>query len=169
MIKRIIALVVLAFPIAFLLFSATAKGQDGETWIGADEIAYCEAAGQEFSISPELLEAVIEAESSGKQYAKNGECSGLMQVNKRLHADRAKALGVSDIWDKQGNIRVGASLLLDLFEKYEDPGLVLMKYNGFSKAERYAAQGKYTKYAKKILNRAEQLEYIHGKRDYEKQ
>lgn len=164
--KRTITLTIV---ILFLLLCfSTTSADNGETWIGADEIAYCEQAGQEFGISPELLEAVIESESSGQQYAKNGECVGLMQVNKSLHADRAKELGVSNIYDKQGNIRIGASFLLDLFEKYEDEGLVLMHYNGVSKADTYAAQGKYTKYAKKIMNRAEQLEYIHGKHDYEK-
>lgn len=161
--KKIIAFAA-AVLIACCLFSGkTTDASTGETWIGADEIAICEEVGAEFSICPEFLEAIIEAESSGQQYARNGECVGLMQVNKRLHAGRAKKLGVSNIYDKRGNVRVGADLLLELFEKYEDPGLVLMKYNGFSKAEEYAARGEYTKYATKILNRSYELERVHGK------
>lgn len=143
--------------------SIQAKNSNGDTWLSPEIQAECESIGGEYGICPELLEAMIETESSGSKTAQNGSCKGLMQVNAEIHADRMERLGVTDIYDEHGNILVAADYLLELFEEYEDPGLVLMKYNGVSNAESRAESGRYTAYAKKILKRSEQLERIHGK------
>lgn len=131
-----------------------------ETWLDQETIDICNRVGNAYNIAPELLEAIIESESSGQQYVYNGNCVGLMQVNKSLHAKRMRSLGYDDIWDKEANVATGASLLLDLCEKYGDVGYGLMAYNGTSNVSQRTT---LTPYAQKILNRSMELERIHNK------
>lgn len=86
-----------------------------------------------------------------------------MQVSERWHQDRMERLGVTDIYDERGNIKVGTDYLAELFEEYEEPTLVLDIYNGNSKAFEYYEQGIVSEYADKVLTRAAELEKIHGK------
>lgn len=59
----------------------------GETYNG-----YCEEIGAEYNICPELLEAIIEAESSGNPNAVGADGDiGLMQVVKRWHTEIGRA------------------------------------------------------------------------------
>lgn len=134
--------------------------QANDTWISADQQAICIEAGNKYGITPELLMAIIETESSGQQYAHNGRCIGLMQIDQYYHTGRMQRLGFVNLWDEKANIYTGADLLSELLEKYEDTGIALMAYNGVSNA---ASRTTLTEYAEKILNRAEELERIHGK------
>lgn len=129
-------------------------------------MAYCEEIGLARSVSPEILEAIIEHESSGDCRAYNGSygCVGLMQINASVHRDRMKRLGVTDLYNAKQNITVGADLLLDLFKECgDDVGYVLMRYHGERHAKRNAENGKYSSYARRIMKRAYELEEIHGK------
>jgi soluble lytic murein transglycosylase-like protein len=75
-----------------------------------------------------------------------------------------KELGVSDLYDARQNIMVGADLLVELFEKYgDDTKLTLMAYHGETGARDKAEVGEYSRYARKIENRAKELEREHGK------
>lgn len=105
--------------------------------------------------------AIIERESWGDPRAQNGSCKGLMQVSDKWHKDRMNWLGVTNLFDEYGNILVGTDYLLELFEKYEDPGLVLMIYNGDSQAFENAEKGILPEYAKGILERSAYLEELH--------
>lgn len=140
-----------------------AADSDDETWIPLEYQAYCEEIGMEYGVSPELLIAIIEVESSGQANVYNGNCKGLMQINVPYHKDRMEKFGVTDIYDPYGNILVGTDYLLNLFRDYEDLGTVLMIYNGSSKAEQRGQNGDYTEYAAHIMERAAQLERLHGK------
>lgn len=161
MIKKMMALIL--FVAVWGLQSLTAVSQDNDTYISEEIQGYCVEIGERYGVCPELLMAMIETESSGNPKAENGGCYGLMQVSTKYHSDRMERLGVTDIYDSYGNILVGTDYLMELAEEYGDIGVVLMKYNGFSKAEEYAEQGKLSKYAEKILERSADLEIIHGK------
>ena len=118
---------------------------------------YCEQAQEEFNVCAELLEAIAFKESRYTETAEYKGCSGLMQISTRWHRDRMKKLGVSDIYDAQGNIRVGADYLAELFELYDgDLYRVLMTYNGDT------SKG-VSEYAKDIAEISEALERVHGK------
>lgn len=138
--------------------SSSAKPND--TYIPASQQIICEKVGEKYSICPELLEAMIERESSGQPNVSNGPCIGLMQVNKKYHTKRMQELGYQNLWDEQANIETGTSLLADLCEKYEDVGVALMAYNGTKHPEE---RTELTEYAQGILDRSEELERIHGK------
>ncbi len=140
-----------------------ADAQDADTFISEECQSYCEEVGAEYGICPELLEAIMEAESSGDETAENGNCKGLMQVNVVYHQDRMERLGVYDIYDGKGNVYLAADYLLELFEEYGDLGTVLMAYNGTKDAVERGERGDYTEYATKIMQRSEQLERLHGK------
>lgn len=142
-------------------FSLNAGNAD--TFIPAEYVGYCEEAGKKYGICPELLEAMIESESSGNLNAQNGNCKGLMQINVTYHQTRMQKLGVADIYDARGNILVAADYLTELFQKYEDIGTVLMVYNGSSDALERGKRGAHTEYAQKIIRRSQQLERLHGK------
>ena len=125
--------------------------------VPADIQEYCEKAGAEFNICPELLEAICWKESRFTADAEGGGCSGLMQISVRWHRQRMDDLGVSDIYDPEGNIRVGASYLADLFAKYDgNLDKVLKEYNGDT------SKGVST-YVLEIETISEALERVHGK------
>ena len=139
------------------------------TYLSESTIDYCYQYGDEYDFRPELLIAIIEAESSGNPNAKNGNCLGIMQVSEKWHKDRMEKLCVSDLYDEGGNILVATDYLYELFMKYGDVGMILMKYNGDSSAKDYwNGNGELSAYAKKIINRTEELENIIDKEREEK-
>ena len=118
---------------------------------------YCEMAQEETNVCAELLEAVCWKESTFRPRVENEGCYGLMQISTRWHEDRMKHLGVTDIYDAQGNIRVGADYLAELLEKHEgDLYSALMEYNGDT------SEG-VSRYAIEICEVSEALERVHGK------
>lgn len=140
-----------------------AKAETRDTWISDDAYAYCYEIGNQYNICPELLMAVIEKESSGKSNATNGGCVGLMQVYARWHQERMLRLGATDLYCERDNILVAADYLSELFQKYKEPSLVLDIYNGNSKSMWNYENGVISDYAGYILNRASELERLHGK------
>lgn len=161
--KRRILSVFLTIIMA-LSFSVTAYASEGDTFLSKTAVNACEKYGEEYNICPELLMAIAETESGGNPDVENGGCMGIMQVSERWHKDRMERLGVTDICDTSGNILVATDYLYELFEKYEDVGMVLMVYNGDSDAENYMnGNAKLSGYAEKILERSAELERIHGK------
>ncbi len=134
-----------------------------DTWIPVEYQQYCEEIGARYAISPELLMAIIEKESSGQPQVYNGNCKGLMQINEPYHRGRMQKLGVTNIYDPYGNITLGADYLLELFMEYQETGTVLMVYNGSSRAVERGEAVDYTQYASEIIERAAFLERLHGK------
>ena len=124
-------------------------------------------AGTKYGIAPELLEAMGETESRYDATAdNNGNYLGWLQVSPRWHAARLADMGLDseDLFDPTCCALIAADYLDELFEKYEDPALVLMAYNGDSSGiRRYYKTGVASKYATTILNRAAELERKHGK------
>lgn len=119
-----------------------------------------EKYGQEYNISPELLEAIAFYESSYRADvdSANGKYKGLMQIG-GCHKDRMKKLGVTDLHDADQNMHVAADLLADLFMEHDEITVVLMRYNGDSSWK----SGNISKYAKKVINKTIELEIKHGK------
>ena len=140
-----------------------AKAETRETWISDDAYSYCYEIGNQYNICPELLMAVIEKESSGQSDARNGNCIGLMQISSIWHQNRMMRLGATDLYCERDNILVAADYLSELFQKYKEPSLVLDIYNGNSNAMRNYECGVISDYAGKILERASELERLHGK------
>lgn len=146
-----------------LLIPFTSTAQPGGTYISEEAQEACVKYGEEYGICPELLMAIIERESSGQVDAVNGSCKGLMQISDKWHTDRMERLGVTDIYDVDGNIYVGADYVSELFDKYEDVGIVLMVYHGEKNAVEKAENGEISKYADWILTRSAELERMNGK------
>ena len=139
------------------------KAGSVDTFISPEYVAYCEEIGTQYGICPELLEAIMESESSGNSKARNGNCKGLMQINENYHKKRMKKLGVTDIYNERSNIMLAADYLAELFQEHGDLGTVLMIYNGSKNAIGRGAQADYTQYAQTIMKRSEQLERLHQK------
>ncbi len=114
--------------------------------------------GEEYDISPYLLLAIMRYESTYTLTANNGDCKGLMQVNEPYHLDRMDRLGVTDLYDLDGNVHVGADYLAELYGTYKDWGIVLGLYHGESKAIIKGRKGIYSRYTLKILDKAAELE-----------
>ena len=131
-----------------------------------DWTEYIELVCLDSKICPELVEAIIEKESSWDPTAVNGDCVGLMQVDQIIHWRRAQELNCLDLMDPYDNIRVGVSILEDLIEKYGEAAPALMFYNaGYSDklGIRAYENGVISSYASEILERAAELERLHGK------
>ena len=124
---------------------------------------YIERVCEPVNICPELVQAIIERESRWNPEAVNGDCIGLMQISEQWHKDRMRALGITNLKDPFDNIAVGVDYLRELFERYEDPGMVLMVYNGDSRAKNLQATGNLSESADWILTRSAELERQHGK------
>lgn len=133
-----------------------------ETYISDEAYSACVRYGIEYSITPELLMAIIERESRGDPSAYNGTDAGLMQVAQKWHYDRMERLGVTNLFDTDQNIHVAADFLAELFDRYKDVSLVLMVYNmGYETAYEYYSQGVISEYAQAIIARADELSLLH--------
>ncbi len=120
--------------------------------------------GELYNICPEFLVSIAYQESRYDPDAKNGGCKGLLQISERWHKDRMERLGVTDIYDPYGNMLVAADYLAELFERWEDVGMVLMTYNGDSNARKYwNGEVDLSEYASEILERSAEMERAHGK------
>lgn len=138
--------------------TATVPAYYEDTYIKAEYVETCVQIGEEYGICPELLMAIIERESSGRADAENGSCKGLCQVSEKWHADRMDALGITDIYDPESNIRLCADYLVELGAEYGDVATTLGVYHGESDAEI-----RISSYTTEILERSEELEKVHGK------
>lgn len=151
---------------AFCVFLANpieANAKSHEPILSDEIVSMCDEIGEMYGVCPELLQAMIEKESTGNPDAVNGGCIGLMQISKRWHLDRMERLGVDDLFDPYSNILVGADYISELAEKHGDVALVLMVYHGESKAFENDRNGIISSYAKGILERSEELEREHRK------
>lgn len=120
--------------------------------------------GTQYNICPEVIQAVCFKESSFDPRAENGGCIGIMQVNPDWHRDRMDRLGVTDLYDTRSNMLVGVDYLHELIVQYEDIGVVLMKYNGDSRAEGLMNGSEdVSEYADEILRISAELERENGK------
>ena len=137
-----------------------------DTYISEKIQEECIKVGEERGYCPELLMAIIESESSGQQYAENGSCKGLMQVNVSNHevADFLEENGYEDVFDIHANIEAGCFVLDMKRDIYgDDLFAVLMAYNGSSKVWDRVEVQDYTYYASHIVERTYDLERLHGK------
>lgn len=136
-----------------------------ETGVPEEIYQYAEVIGDEFNICPELLMALAERESCFQADAENGPCKGLLQVNATTHKQRFIDAGwSSNEWsDAYKNMYVGADYLHDLFEQYEDVGIVLGVYHGERNAVQKGQSGNLSRYVTKILERSAELERIANK------
>lgn len=130
-----------------------------------DNIRYeCEAAGAAFNVCPELLEALAWKESRYQETAENGNCIGIMQMNKAVHADRLSWYG-TDPYNVHAQIWAAASLLKDLSEDMSvegepaDAGAIIAAYHG----ENNPQKEKLSTYTDVVLTVSEKLERAHGK------
>lgn len=132
----------------------------------AELIAITEEVGAMYDICPELLQALVERESTFYINATNGNCKGLAQISTRWHTERMERLGVTDIYEPYGNILVAADYLRELYNERQDDDTyyVLMRYNmAIDTANQLYAAGEITDYARGIVKRAMELERLHGK------
>ena len=161
--KRLLRVFLPIIMCVALCSPAAARDKPADTWISNTAQKACVDYGNEYGICPELIMAIIETESSGNPNAKNGTCTGLMQVSSRWHADRMKRLGVRSLYDERGNVRVGTDYLAELIGEHGDVATALMVYHGESDALSKAENGIVSSYASKILERSAELERLHNK------
>lgn len=159
------ALAVLCQPIHAQANSLSYIPTEEETGVPSEIYSEAQIVGDEFNICPELLLAIAERESQYKEDATNGVCLGLMQINTKAHRQRFVDAGWSaaDWSDSYKSLYVAASYLSELFEEYEDPGIVLGVYHGEKDAVKRGQQGKLSKYVTGILERSAELERLAGK------
>lgn len=157
--KRMTIAVIIAV-LLFVGFAMIAKaGSDHQ----GDWQEYIEQLCEDKDISPELVEALIERESTWNPEAVNGNCIGLMQVDKNIYKD---LIGSRNLTDPYDNIQIGVEILEELLHKYGEAAPALMFYNaGYSDEYGIGAyeDEKLSNYADEILKRAEELERLHGK------
>ena len=153
----------IAVVIAFLLFAGFAMIANAGSDHQGDWQEYIERLCESKNISPELVEAMIERESGWNPDSVNGNCIGLMQVDKEIHRE---LIGDRDMTDPYDNIYVGVTILEELLYKYGEAAPALMFYNaGYSDNYGIGAyeDGTLSNYADEILKRAAELERLHGK------
>lgn len=123
--------------------------------------------GYVYNICPEFLEAIAFYESSYQATAENGSCKGLMQINVDAQLERMEEMGITedDLWNPYNSMAVASDYLAELFDRYEDCAVVLMKYNGDRKVWEYTERGEMSAYAAKVLTLSAELEEKHGKLD----
>ena len=143
---------------AVVLTQVVTTEAEGDTYIKAEYVSYCRRIGNRYGIAPELLEYLIEAESSGRADARSetGDI-GLCQINLRYSRYTERQL-----LEPETNIRAAAEILSGLFEKYDIEGLMAYNTGEYSKTfKRHMQEGTMTPYARKIIRRSDQLQRLH--------
>lgn len=136
-----------------------------DTYLSAEIVTICENAQEKYNIAAPLLEALIETESSGKQYAKTDTSVGYCQLNvKYQYALALSEMGTSsvDLYDAETNIYTACAYINQLIEELDaegEPLQVLRAYNrGPENAKnKYTNVFEYGDYANKVLNRADEI------------
>ena len=108
-----------------------------------------------YSIEPMFVTALIEKESTYQpDLVSSTNDYGYMQVNGINKEWLGTDLGVDNLLDPEQNIYAGVYILQMLFEKYEDPSLVLMAYNmGEAGAKKLWEKGIYeSNYSRGVLD-----------------
>ena len=156
---------VLSLPITAQANSLSIVPTEEVTGVPEEIFEDANIIGHEFNICPELLMAMAERESRYTATAENGSCKGLMQVSVSCHKQRFIDAGwtTSEWTDAYKNMYVAADYLADLFEEYEDVGIVLGLYHGEKNAIQKGKSGNLSSYVTGILERSEELERFHGK------
>ena len=143
---------------AIILFLCTGSKAAAIDYVPPEEVqAAAIQYGDEYGMGPYILLAIMRYESCYIPDVANGNCKGLMQVNDKVHKSRMERLGITDIYDIDSNIHVGADYLAELYESYGDWGIVLGCYHGEKKAVSNGREGIYSKYTLKILAYADDL------------
>ena len=117
---------------------------------------------QKRDIDYSIALALIERESGyySKCCGDDGNSKGYMQIYQRWHREEIEAEGVSDLYDPEGNIRVGLDILQSLYDEYGNSGdnCVLMVYNMGYTAKKLWARGVYSsEYSRYITQRAKEI------------
>ena len=161
----LLGVTILCRPITAEANSLSLIPTEEQTGIPTEIYEEAQIVGGEFNICPELLLAIAERESQFTEDATNGSCMGLMQVNATVHKQRFVDAGWSpaDWSDSYKSLYVAASYLSELFEQYEDAGIVLGIYHGESNAVQRGESGQLSKYVTGILERSAELERLAGK------
>ena len=114
------------------------------------------------NIDPFLIFAIAERESGLNPNAvgDNGASLGLMQIQPRWSGERMKRLGVDELREAKGCVKVAIDILLEYKEKDSDLYFVLMAYNG---GMTYAKRNINTPsdYALKVSERAVELSRLY--------
>ena len=109
----------------------------------------------EYNMDFTFVMALIGVESSYQAEAVSSTSDyGLMQINRCNHEWLTETLGVTNYLDPYQNIQSGMYILKGLFEKYDDPEMVLMAYNmGERGASKRWNKGIYeTDYSNAVMN-----------------
>lgn len=154
--NRIISLL---FAAALLLTHISAGAQEyADTYVNNDIKYQCYKYGKEYHISPQLLMALIETESSGRQSAVNDTCYGICQINSSVWGDNYNT------YEKQ--VEQSCKILTEHLEQEEDISYALMAYNGDKRAKKLFNSYKMSDYADKVLSRTFEIEEAQGLHDY---
>lgn len=147
--------------VTMCLGNAATDAQSMDTAIKQEYQDYCCEIGDEFGICPEVLMAIIETESNGDASAIGADGdTGLCQIIPRFSNYSQK-----ELLDAKTNIYACAEILSRYGTEYElTDALCAYNCGPYSKTfKKIVGTGEMTEYAKKIIDRAYQLEEIHGK------
>lgn len=131
------------------------------TQIKGEYVDWAFQYGNAEGVSPQLIVAIIERESNGNPDAL-GSCGeqGLMQLTPKWFKAEMQELGVTNLFDPESNIKVGAHALAELFEKHEEVYETLMYYNAGYAGLKSAQNCKFSEYATEIVDRSYELERL---------
>ncbi len=115
-----------------------------------------ENVARRYGLDPDLIHAVILAESAYRPHAKSPKgAMGLMQ----LMPQTARRLGVDDPWDPEQNVRGGAAYLRWLLDRYDgDLELAVAAYN--------AGEGAVDRYGQSIPPYRETITYVNKVKEF---
>lgn len=132
-----------ALIVLMTTMSLQVSAGERDTWIPDSQIYLCEYYGALYGIQPELLEAIIERESSGQMNARNGSCYGICQIN--------GAVWGYGYTSEASQIEKCCQMLVGFDCEVDE---ALARYNGQSHPH-------YSGYVEKVLTRSHELEILH--------
>lgn len=116
---------------------------------------------KKYNVDVKLIFAMMSVESTYNPNSVNGNCYGILQINKIHLKNLKKKLGVSEIRSYESNVLCGVYMMSEYLKKYDNVHKALICYNcGSGNATKLFEKDIFkTSYSKKVVSRMENIKY----------
>ena len=124
-----------------------------------EQQAYAMKVCEKYGVDVKLIFAMMSVESTYNPNSVNGNCYGILQINKIHLNNFKKILGVTEIKSYESNVLCGVYMISGYLKKYDNVHKALICYNcGSGNASKLFAKEIFsTSYSRKVVSRMEKI------------
>ncbi len=124
-----------------------------------EQQAYAMKVCEKYGVDVRLIFAMMSVESTYNPNSVNGNCYGILQINKIHLSNFKKILGITEIKSYESNVLCGVYMISGYLKKYDNVHKALICYNcGTGNASKLFAKDIFTtSYSRKVVSRMEAI------------